>query len=103
MAISKKRTREIVINGEVFLWKIRKKPTYCQEMGWTNMLIAVQHLDYEQGRSLIINLPYARPGNIDGHETIQVTPALVRSYIQDAIACGWAYNEPGVPYEHQVR
>lgn len=102
MAISKKGTRKIVVDGKAFLWKIRRKPTYCQEMGWTNMLIAVQYAEYDQGCSLILNLPYGRPGNIKGLATIQVTPHLVQSYIREVIICGWTFDKPGVPYEHEV-
>ncbi len=43
MAILKKGARRISVDGEQYLWRIRKKPRYDQALALSGLIVAVQH------------------------------------------------------------
>ncbi|TMR88031.1 hypothetical protein EJK15_68485 [Nonomuraea basaltis] len=45
MAIPKKGSRHITVDGAVLRWRVRRKPTYCQGNGWGPMTFAVELAD----------------------------------------------------------
>lgn len=60
MAIPKKGSRLITVDGVVYRWRIRHKPTYCQDDGWGPMTFAVQLAD-SPAAVLLVSLPFHRP------------------------------------------
>ena len=82
MAISKKGTRSINVDGIEYLWKLCSPDYYRIPYS-----IAVQIAD-RQGSVLIDRL----------QEYFVVTPSLVASCIREALAAGWQPTVPGVPF-----
>jgi hypothetical protein len=63
MALGAKRSRRITVNGAVYRWKVRHRPTYSQANGWTPLTFALQK-DAAQGRVLLVSLPAPHPGGM---------------------------------------
>ncbi|TYB59737.1 hypothetical protein FXF51_32445 [Nonomuraea sp. PA05] len=94
MAIPKKYSRLITVDGTVFRWRIRRRPTYCQEGSWGPMTFTVEQAD-ASGRALLVSLPCSRPDAFLGERTMAVRPALVAATIRRAIGGGWEPRQAG--------
>ncbi|WP_294674507.1 hypothetical protein [uncultured Fluviicola sp.] len=93
MAISLKGMRKITVNGEVFLWKIRKKISH-NEAHNVEQAIPVQHIS--GGQVVFISIGFTRAyGGYDNQSPESVTPKMIQPLIEQAIGLGWKYGEPG--------
>ncbi|GAB1545419.1 hypothetical protein NUACC21_80950 [Scytonema sp. NUACC21] len=98
MAISKKGSRLIVVNGDRYRWRIRKKPTYSQGNVWNTLTVAVEKAE-NPGATLIIEMPQAHPCNWMGEKPVPVLPSNVENCIKRALELGWKPSEPGSTFE----
>ncbi|MFC7648347.1 hypothetical protein ACFQX6_53805 [Streptosporangium lutulentum] len=71
----KKGTRLITVDGIVYRWRVRHKPTYNQGNSWSPLSFAVERAE-EPGGVLVVSLPCARPDNWRGERTIALRPIL---------------------------
>ncbi|MGI5486046.1 hypothetical protein [Microtetraspora malaysiensis] len=94
MAIPKKGSRPISVDGTAFRWRVRRKATHSQDNTWSPLTVAVERSE-EPGRVLVVSLPCARPDNSLGERTIAVRPALVAGCIRRAVEQGWNPGQPG--------
>ncbi|MFF3664319.1 hypothetical protein [Microtetraspora malaysiensis] len=94
MAIPKKGSRPISVDGTAFRWRVRHKATHPQGNAWNPLTLAVERAE-DPGRVLIVSLPCARPDNSLGERTIAVRPALVAGCIRRAVEQGWNPGQPG--------
>ncbi len=93
MALPKKGQRKIIVNEQVFYWKVRKKISH-NEAHDDRLGIAIQA--DSDGQILWAKLDYSRSGT--GYETkkvLQIKPNLIRKCILKAIDKGWEYNSKG--------
>ncbi len=96
MAIPKRGSRNIVVNGEAYRWYMRRRPTQSQSDYMTNTLgLAVEHAE-AKGSVLTITLPQQHP-NVRPDIPVErpVVPVDVEEYIQTALARGWQPKQPG--------
>ncbi len=85
--------RKITVNGEVFLWKIRKKISH-NEAHNEDQAIPVQHIS--GGQVLFISVGFTRAyGGYINESPESVTPEMIRPLIEQAIQLGWNYQESG--------
>ncbi|MET9251599.1 hypothetical protein [Nonomuraea sp. NPDC003709] len=98
MAIPKKGSRLITVDGTVFRWHVRRKPTYCQGNSWGPMTFAVELAD-ASGRVLLVALPCSRPDAWWGERTMAIRPALVTATIRMALGSGWNPQQAGNAFE----
>ncbi|MGI2908829.1 hypothetical protein [Tolypothrix sp. VBCCA 56010] len=94
MAIPKKGSRLIVVDGDRYRWRIRRKITYSQCNGWGKLTFAVEHFD-KSGATLIVKMPQGHPKNWTWEPIVPVLPCDVEYSIRQAIAKGWKPSEPG--------
>ena len=85
MAINKRGSRRIVVDGMTFRWTVRRKPSYSQAMAWTPLTFAVE-LETGAGSVLVVDSGSPRIENWPGEPGAVVTPKLVASCIRKAIA-----------------
>ncbi|NML69745.1 hypothetical protein HHL23_08045 [Chryseobacterium sp. RP-3-3] len=91
MALAKKGLRKIVIDDQVFYWKIRKIVSHNEKHN-EDYGIPVQH--GSEGQLLLIYTGFCR--SIDyGRESMTITPKLIKSKIMEAIDLGWKFEQPG--------
>ncbi|MDB9510656.1 hypothetical protein PN499_05625 [Kamptonema animale CS-326] len=127
MSIPKKGTRKIVVEGERFIWLIRRQATngqadypegclhvaveHAQEPG--SVLVIVTDRLHPQGFSLVHGelVPVQlqdqsgeiRAWRIERRYAISpVTPSEVALWIQQALQMGWLPKKSGTPFEVKV-
>ncbi len=96
MAILKKGSRLLTVDGVQYRWRVRNRPTYAQALDMT-LILAVEQAD-SPGAKLVVGLPQAHPGNWMGSTAIGVLPSDVTGYIRSALASGWHPDAPGAAF-----
>ena len=96
MSIPTKGTRKITVDGQVFLWLIRRKVTYTQECYPDGHLhIAIQDKE-NKGSTLAIRTNRPHPKGLSYKDTdTPITPSDVELWIKQAIRLGWQPRNPG--------
>lgn len=92
MAILVKGSRTINVDGCLYRWNVRRKPSHYQLIGG-EMGLAVQAA-HRAGAVLVVRLGHVHPGSALGMAG-QVTPAVVRQHIRSALDLGWQPDAPG--------
>lgn len=97
MALVRKGSRRIVVDGTAYRWRLRRRPTYFQALAWTPCTYAVDHAD-ASGTTLVVTTNQPHPSNWFGREAKPVLPSDVAHAIQLALREGWTPTEPGSPF-----
>ncbi|MEM7715553.1 MAG: hypothetical protein AAF349_18600 [Cyanobacteria bacterium P01_A01_bin.68] len=102
MGIPKKGSRKITVDGENFIWLIRRKATHSQAGYYVDYInVAVEHAE-ESGSKLIIMTDKPHPENLCKTSESKVVPSEVSSWINQAIKAGWKPKKSGKPFEFIV-
>jgi len=96
MAIPKKGSRRICIDSTTYVWMVRRRPTYCQEMGWSPLSFAVE-LEAGGCQTLQVSVDVSRPDSVFNDGTGVITPAVVERAIRQALQQGWQPTINGSP------
>ncbi|MFJ4871148.1 hypothetical protein [Streptomyces sp. NPDC088757] len=100
MALNKKGSRRITVDGIEYRWRIRKKPSYTQGLCWTPMTYAVEAASgIQPGTILIVTSGQAHPSNWVGVESGPLPPAHVADSIRAARDQGWDPTRGGSPFQ----
>lgn len=98
MAIPKKGSRKITVDGTDYRWTIRRKPTCPKTLCEENVLAAVEL--YDKPRSVLsIKFPWVRYDNRFGIAEQPVTPKHIEQCIKRALAEGWQPEKTGNAFE----
>lgn len=62
VALTRKGSRLIVVEGDTYRWRIRHKLSYCQGNGWMPLMFAVEDATVP-GTTLVIRTNQPHPGN----------------------------------------
>ncbi|QGL50180.1 hypothetical protein GCE86_26060 [Micromonospora terminaliae] len=98
MAINKRGSRPIVVDGKGYRWLIRRKPTYSQGLTWSPLSFAVDRTDAPGCATLIVRSASPRPDNWMNAAASPVLPSAVASAIRQALERGWQPGHPGSPF-----
>jgi hypothetical protein len=88
MAIPRKGSRLITVDGTVYRWAVRHKPTYVQGLNWVPLTFAVEDAD-APGQVLSVATRSTRLDNWLNLPGTPVTPRVVEQSIRAALAAGW--------------
>ncbi len=95
MGIPKKGSRKITVDGENFIWLIRRQP-YIDYLN-----VAVEYAEGTGSKLIIMaNRPVIKDCNLI--QMKPVTPIEVASWINQAIKAGWEPKKSGKPFEFIV-
>ncbi|MFF2061585.1 hypothetical protein ACFVWZ_07260 [Streptomyces sp. NPDC058200] len=97
MALVRKGSRRIAVDGTVYRWRLRGKPTYFQGLAWSPSTFAVELAD-TPGATLVVTTDQPHPSNWLGREAMPVLPSSVAQAIQLALREGWIPTAPGSPF-----
>jgi hypothetical protein len=97
MALVRKGSRRIVVDGTAYRWRLRGRPTYFQGLAWSPCTFAVEHAD-TPGMTLVVTMNQPHPSNSFGREARPVLPSGVAQAIQLALRAGWTPTAPGSPF-----
>lgn len=99
MALNKKGSRRITVDGAAYRWRIRRKPSYMQGLCWTPLAYAVELADDDRpGRTLVVTTGQPHSSNWLGVEAEPVRPDHVAASIKEALAQGWEPAGSGSPF-----
>ncbi|MFI7005424.1 hypothetical protein [Streptomyces sp. NPDC050145] len=96
MALVKKGSRLITVDGTTYRWRLRGRPTYDQGLARSPLTYAVEHAQ-KPGTTLVITTNRPHPSNWFGTAGHPVLPADVADGIRSALADGWTPETPGSP------
>ncbi|WP_326694380.1 MULTISPECIES: hypothetical protein [unclassified Streptomyces] len=97
MTLGRKGSRRIVVDGTVYRWRLRRRPTYFQALAWTPCTFAVEHAD-APGTTLVVTTDHPHPSNWFEREAKPVLPSAVAQTVQLALRKGWTPTAPGSPF-----
>ncbi|MEH0829250.1 MULTISPECIES: hypothetical protein [unclassified Micromonospora] len=98
MALNKRGSRPIVVDGNRYRWLVRRKPTYSQGLTWSPLSFAVERADLPDCATLVVQLASPRPDNWINAAASPVLPSVVASAIRQALERGWQPERPGSPF-----
>lgn len=103
MSIPKKGTRKIIVDGEIFIWLIRRQATNTQaDYGCGNLHVGVEHAE-KRGSVLVIITDRPHPqGLTPTNEVKPVTPSDTAQWIRQAVQLGWQPQLPGITFEVRI-
>ncbi|WP_406254983.1 hypothetical protein [Streptomyces chartreusis] len=94
MALVRKGSRRIVVDGTVYRWRLRGRPTYFQGLAWSPSSFAVEHAD-SPGATLVVITNQPHSSNWIGREAEPVLPSGVDAAVRLALRKGWTPTVPG--------
>ncbi|MEU1165044.1 hypothetical protein ABZ372_32755 [Streptomyces sp. NPDC005921] len=94
MALVRKGSRRIVVDGTTYRWRLRGRPTYSQGLAWSSCTYAVEHAD-TPGMTLVVTTDQPHPSNWIGRDAEPVRPSDVASAVRLALREGWNPTAPG--------
>lgn len=98
MALNKRGSRPIVVDGKGYRWIVRRKPTYSQGLTWSPLRFAVERTDPPGRATLVVQLASPHPANWMNAPSSPVLPSAVTSAIRQALDLGWQPDHPGSPF-----
>ncbi|MFJ9742552.1 hypothetical protein [Streptomyces sp. NPDC101166] len=97
MALVRKGSRRIVVDGTAYRWRLRGRPTYFQGLAWSPCMFAVEHAD-ASGTTLVVTTHQPHPSNWFERSANPVLPSDVAHAIELALREGWIPAAPGSPF-----
>jgi len=94
MALVRKRSRRIVVDGTAYRWRLRGRPTYSQGLAWSPCTFAVEHAA-TRGMTLVVTTDQPHPSNWIGSEAEPVLPSGVAAAVRLALREGWTPTTSG--------
>ncbi|MEU9499669.1 hypothetical protein [Streptomyces sp. NPDC048196] len=98
MALGKKGSRRIVVDGVTYRWRHRRRPTYSQALCWSPCTYAAERAE-QHGAILVVTTDRPHTGNWLSRQAAPVRPADVANHIRIALVRGWRPTHPGSPFE----
>ncbi|WP_314246189.1 hypothetical protein [Streptomyces sp. DSM 40907] len=97
MALVRKGSRLITVDGSTYRWRLRGRPTYVRALVMSPLAYAVEHAE-APGTTLVVTTDRPHPGNWLGTPGNPVLPAQVADSIRTALTTGWRPQNPGSPF-----
>lgn len=94
MALVRKGSRRIVVDGTSYRWRLRGRSTYFQGLAWAPCTFAVEHAD-TPGMTLVVTTDQCHPSNWIGREADPILPGRVAAAVRLALHQGWSPTAEG--------
>jgi len=95
MATRKTGSRQLVVDGITYRWRIRRRATSLQsDYGHGTLHVAVE-LAEQPGAVLILFTNRPHPADCGTDRVAPVRPSDVAVWVREALAAGWAPSTPG--------
>lgn len=94
MALVKRGSRLINVDGTAYRWRLRGRPTYDQGLVRSPLTYAVELAD-TPGATMVVTTSQPHPSNWFGTQGSPILPAQVADIIRTALTGGWTPASPG--------
>ena len=101
MAIPKRGSRKITVDGTEYRWSIRRKPSYGQAIEESGLTAAVELFD-NPGATLVLTFPSNRPDSWITPGGPSITPSIMARCIRRSIENGWDAAAPGATFNMEI-
>ncbi|MEU7650446.1 hypothetical protein AB0C41_00390 [Micromonospora taraxaci] len=98
MALTKKGSRLITVDGVVYRWRVRGRPTYVQALCQRPLTLAIERVDCNGG-VLLVDMPQDHPSNWLGAPAVPALPSMVAVVVRKALADGWRSDQPAAAFQ----
>ena len=104
MALPRKGSRKIVVDGLAYRWYIRPRPTHSdwERIESPRLTVAIERDDTPHKTRLILLIPVARPDSGEKPAGV-VLPADMAFYIREALQNGWLADQAGSPWTFETK
>ena len=100
MATRNSGSRQLVVDGVAYRWRIRKRATYGQsDYGCGKLHVAVE-LAEKTGSVLVLFTDRPHPADWGAKEVVPVRPSDVAMWVREALAAGWVPSRSGPQFIH---
>ncbi|MFI6850493.1 hypothetical protein OG535_40265 [Kitasatospora sp. NBC_00085] len=97
MALVRRGSRRITVDGVTYRWRVRGRVTYTRGLVWRPLAYAVEQ-DGTSGTTLVVTTNQPHPSNWFGISARAILPSDVAASIRKARAKGWTPEKPGSPF-----
>jgi hypothetical protein len=97
VAMRKVGSRALMVDGQRYRWRVRRRPTYTQGAYGDPLTFSVQRED--GGSVLWVVADGPRPDNWLARPGALITPAVVAKAIRRALVAGWRAGAAGAMFE----
>ena len=97
MALARKGSRRIVVDGAVYRWRIRQKPAQVEGAGPAPVSYAVERED-APAAVLVVKAPCPPPAGRMGWAALTAQEAQIADAVRTALDSGWAPLRQGTPF-----
>ncbi|MEU4420459.1 hypothetical protein AB0F81_07505 [Actinoplanes sp. NPDC024001] len=94
MVLVKRGSRLITVDGAVYRWRVRRRPTFPQALAAAPLSFAVERAE-RRGSVLVATMPGRLPDDWIGSAAGPVVPSLVAAVVRRAREQGWRPDRPG--------
>lgn len=94
MSIPQRGSRPITVDGDAYLWRIRKHPTRFEDRG-ASMTAAIQAAGAGPRCVLVVDFGVTRPDSYMPPYRTGVTPVQIADVVRRALAAGWKPRDAG--------
>ncbi len=96
MAVRKKGSRRITVDGVEYIWRVPRRPSRMAWDGNIGFIVTVQRVD-RIGSVLALCSDHRHPtvARVWGSQVVSVLPSQVADGIRQALAAGWQPGSPG--------
>src|SRR5262245_51742092 len=103
VAVSKKGSRRIVVDGVTYMWRFPRRQTQSQEDGWPGVMVTVNREDCREA-SLLIAFPnrFHLSGPVGQEPPRPILPSDVAAGIRAALVAGWVSDQPGKQFVQRI-
>ncbi|PST25365.1 hypothetical protein [Brevundimonas sp.] len=101
MQLTRDQTGRIEVDGETYVWELRRQPRPVGGNVWEGMAVSLRHADYR--REAIVQFPAPlRPNGRPDVEKQRVNVDAVKTAVASIIAAGWDPATRGKPMVFDV-
>lgn len=101
MQLTRDQTGRIEVDGETYVWELRRQPRPVGGNVWEGMAVSLRHADYR--REAIVQFPAPlRPNGRPDVEKQRVNVDAVKTAVASIIAAGWDPTTRGKPMVFDV-
>jgi hypothetical protein len=103
MSLAVKGSRLITVDGIIYRWRLRRRPSYNQACFDAPLTFAIE-LAGADSSVLAVEIPdVSHPGSLAGTRSrLIVRPAMVTAVLKIALSRGWQPTAPGFPFRLSV-
>jgi hypothetical protein len=93
---------QVDVDGQEYVWELRREPQWCTTDGWQGIAISVRQADAQREAILQFPMPRRATNGSPHRQRPQINDLILCNGISAAIAAGWEPLSRGKPEIFEV-